>query len=184
MKGALHHTYSYRIVHLLKSEKKMLSPITLAGSATNGTANGTAKRKAGKVVFGGGNRLLEKKAAEQQQDPNNPAKIPPKPKEEEPKPDAASAFKAFTGKGRSLRDWIVSLRNSHVCTICLTMMVCYSSCLMFVYIMVALSQQCWVKFDLSNLSSVEYSSDNYSSVWSAERSIFTQRLNLLSCAYE
>lgn len=58
---------------------------------------------AGKVVFGGGNRLLEKKAAESQgKGPPMPKPVasPDPPKEEDPGPK----FKAFTGKGRSLKD--------------------------------------------------------------------------------
>ena len=72
-----------------------------ADGASPSTANGAPKKKAGKVVFGGGNRLLEKKAAEAQQK----AGVAPKPEPEPQKPeDEASKFKAFTGKGRSLKD--------------------------------------------------------------------------------
>ncbi len=83
---------------------KMLILFSLADASSPKTANGGPKKKvAGKVVFGGGNRLLEKKAAEANQKPGAAPKPQPerqKEEEEEPSP----AFKAFTGKGRSLKD--------------------------------------------------------------------------------
>ena len=73
-----------------------------ADASSPKTANGGPKKKvAGKVIFGGGNRLLEKKAAEANQKPGAAPKPEPERQKEE---ESAPSFKAFTGKGRSLKD--------------------------------------------------------------------------------